>query len=100
MGLGEGFDLGSPEMDPDAAAAAAASAEGGLESEEGFLPADDSHRDLRWEVEEGGGLVEEGFGGLPPAILLGFDGDEKYLEEFEELYRVKMCRIMEYRETR
>lgn len=57
MGLGEGFELGSP--DPEAAAA-----------EEGFLPAGGSHRDFFLE-EEGGVslLLEEGFGGwLPPAI--------------------------------
>lgn len=69
MDFGEGFDLGSP--DPDAAAAV----EGGLVSEEGFFGVveEDSHRDLRWEEEEGGGgLVDEGFGGLPPAILLGW----------------------------
>lgn len=64
MGFGEGFDLGSP--DPEAEAAPA----GILGSEEGFFPVD-SHRDLRCEAEaeEGAGLLEEGFVGLPPAIL-------------------------------
>lgn len=69
MGFGEGFDLGSP--DPEAAATAVGA--GVLGSEEGFFPVVDSHRDLRCEAEaeEGAGLLEEGFGGLPPAILLG-----------------------------
>lgn len=71
MGFGEGFDLGSP--DPEAEATATAVEAVVLESEEGFFPVVDSHRDLRCEAEaeEGSGLLEEGFGGLPPAILLG-----------------------------
>lgn len=66
MGFGEGFDLGSP--DPDAAPAPATEV---LGSEEGFFPVVDSHRDFRCEAE-GAGLLEEGFGGLPPAILFEF----------------------------
>lgn len=67
MVFGEGFDLGSP--DPDAAPATEV-----LGSEEGFFPVVDSHRDFRCEAEaeEGAGLLEEGFGGLPPAILFEF----------------------------